>query len=146
MRTLIHELRPAAVAEDGLIPALHKHVDSLKQRDGLVVELNIHGDANIGREQEEGLFRIVQESLNNVSKHAQVDKARVTLQQTNRRVVLAVEDQGVGFDVSAVAPGEEHLGLTGIRERTEMLKGNLKVESSPGEGTRITVDIPAEVT
>ena len=80
MRTLIHELRPAAVAEDGLIPALHKHVDSLKQRDGLVVELNIHGDPSIGREQEEGLFRIVQESLNNVSKHARVDKALVTLQ------------------------------------------------------------------
>ena len=145
MRTLIHELHPAAVAEGGLIPALHKHVDSLKQRDGLVVELNIHSDASIGREQEEGLFRIVQESLNNVSKHAQVDKALVTLQQTNGRVVLAVEDQGVGFDVSAVPPGEEHFGLTSIRERTEMLKGNLKVESSPGEGTRIMVDIPAEV-
>ena len=146
MRTLILELRPAAVAQDGLIPALHKHVDSLKQRDGLVVELNIHGDSSIGSEQEEGLFRIVQESLNNVSKHARVDKALVTLQQTNGRVVLAVEDQGVGFDVSEVPLGEEHMGLTSIRERTEMLKGNLKVESSPGKGTRITVDIPAEVT
>ena len=145
MRTLIHELRPAAVVEDGLIPALHKHVDSLKQRDGLVVELNIHGEARIGGEQQDGLFRIVQESLNNVSKHAQVDKALVTLQQTNGRVVLAIEDNGVGFDVSAVPPGEEHMGLTSIRERTEMLKGDLKVESSPGEGTRITVDIPAEV-
>ena len=146
MRTLILELRSAAVAQDGLIPALHKHVDSLKQRDGLVVELNIHGDSSIGSEQEEGLFRIVQESLNNVSKHARVDKALVTLQQTNGRVVLAVEDQGVGFDVSEVPLGEEHMGLTSIRERTEMLKGNLKVESSPGKGTRITVDIPAEVT
>ena len=146
MRTLIHELRPAAVAEDGLIPALHKHVDSLKQRDGLVVDLNIHSDASIGRQQEEGLFRIVQESLNNVSKHARVDKALVTLQQTNGRVVLAIEDKGVGFDVSEVPPGEEHMGLTSIRERTEMLKGEFKVESSPGKGTRITVDIPAEVT
>ena len=146
MRTLIHELRPAAVAEDGLIPALHKHVDSLKQRDGLVVELDVHGDASIGRQQEEGLFRIVQESLNNVSKHARVDKALVTLQQNNGRVVLAVEDQGVGFDASAVPASAEHMGLSSIRERTEMLKGKLKVESSPGKGTRITVDIPAEVT
>lgn len=111
MRTLIHELRPTAVAEEGLIPALHHHVDSLEQRDGLVVELNIHGDSSIGREQEEGLFRIVQESLNNVSKHARVDKAQITLQQTNGRVVLAVEDQGVGFDVSTVPQGEEHIGL-----------------------------------
>ena len=146
MRTLIHELRPAAVAEDGLIPALRKHLDSLEQRDGLVVELNIRGDASMGREQEEGLFRIVQESLNNVSKHARVDRALVTLHGTNGRVVLAVEDQGVGFDVSAVPPGAGHMGLTSIRERTEMLKGNLKVESSPDKGTRITVDIPAEVT
>ena len=146
MRTLIHELRPAAVVEEGLIPALYKHMDSLQQRDGLVVELNIHGDASMGREQEEGLFRIVQESLNNVSKHARVDKALVTLQQTNGRVVVAIEDQGVGFDISLVPPGEEHMGLSSIRERTEMLKGTLKVESSPGQGTRITVDIPAEVT
>ena len=145
MRTLIHELRPAAVVEDGLIPALHKHVASLNQRDGLVVELNVHGDASIGGEQAQGLFRIVQESLNNVSKHARVDKALVTLQQTNGRVVLAIEDKGVGFDVSEVPPGEEHMGLSSIRERTEMLKGNLKVESAPGQGTRITVDFPVEV-
>ena len=117
----------------------------LKQRDGFVVELNIHSEASLGREQEEGLFRIIQESLNNVSRHARVDKALVTLQQTNGRVVLAVEDQGVGFDVSAVPPGAEHMGLTSIRERTEMLRGNIKVESAPGEGTRIIVDIPAEV-
>jgi len=94
------------------------------------------------REQEMELFRIVQEALNNVSKHARTDQAEVTLQMTGGSVLLLIEDHGVGFDASNFEPGGESTGLRGMRERAEILGGTLEVESSPGEGTRIVVTLP----
>ncbi len=140
MRNLIFQLHP--VTDEGLVPALRRHLAAIESRDGLAVEFRMEGDGQLLREQERDLFRIVQEALNNVSKHAHTDRAEVTLRMTDGSVLLLIEDHGVGFDPSSFEPGGESMGLRGMRERAEIQEGTLEVESSPGEGTRIVVTLP----
>jgi signal transduction histidine kinase len=142
MRSLISQLRPTNASEAGLATAIHKHLATLRSQYGLAVEFQQEGDGQLSREQEQGLFRIVQEALNNVSKHAHTDKAVVTLRITDGRALLLVEDHGAGFCLSPGYSSEGHFGLSNMRERAELQGGTFKVESLPGEGTRITVDIP----
>ena len=142
MRGLIFELRPPAVEDEGLVPALRKHAAALQSRDGLAVELRIEGERRLSGDQERRLFRIVQEALNNISKHAQTDRAVVTLTMDNGRVLLLIEDDGTGFDPNAIEPGQATMGLAIMHERTEMMGGTFEVESCLGEGTRIRVEIP----
>jgi len=139
MRDLISQLHP--VTDEGLVPALRHHLAALESREGLTVEFRVEGDVQLDREQEEGLFRIVQEALNNVSKHARTDKAAVILRMATGAVSLLIEDQGAGFDPSRNEP-HGGMGLRGMRERAEMQGGTLEVESGPGEGTRIRVTVP----
>ena len=141
MRSLIYQLRPTYVAEEGLVPAIHNHLATLKSRDGLMVDLHVEGEGRLPREREEGMFRIVQEALNNVSRHAMTDRAVVTLRMVDGRASLLIEDLGVGFDPSLVGRSEAHVGLASMRERIEMQGGTFKVESRPGEGTRVTVEV-----
>jgi signal transduction histidine kinase len=142
MRALIQQLRPSPVEEGGLASALHKHLTALERREGLKVALQVEGEGQLPREQEEGLFRIVQEALNNVVKHAQTDKAAVRLQLEDGRVSLLIEDQGAGFDPSVSGSARGGFGLTSMRERIEMLGGALEVKSSPGKGTQVLVQVP----
>jgi len=146
MRSLISHLRPKTVAEEGLIPALRRHVDERGNQDGLTVALNLEGyvedDTRLPPETEEALFRIVQEALNNVVKHAQTDQAEVRLHLSDELVTLLIEDSGVGFDPAHVKLGTSHLGLTSMRERVKALGGRLEIESQPGAGTHIKVEVP----
>jgi signal transduction histidine kinase len=142
MRALIQQLRPSPVEEGGLASALHKHLTALERREGLKVGLQVEGEGQLPREQEEGLFRIVQEALNNVVKHAQTDKAAVRLQLEDGRVSLLIEDQGAGFDPSVSGSARGGFGLTSMRERIEMLGGALEVKSSPRKGTQVLVQVP----
>lgn len=141
MRSLIQHLHTSPVGEHGLARALQDHLTALKRRDNLTVDLRIEGDRALQSEQAEGLFRIAQEALNNVIKHAQTDSAKVTLRIEDRQVSLLIEDRGVGFVSS---PGEsvgEGFGMASMRERAKLLGGTLVVESSPGEGTRVLVEV-----
>ena len=140
---MIHQLRPTTVGEQGLVPALQNHLDAVKNRSGLAVQLRVKGEVRLRREQEEGLFRIVQEVLNNVSKHAETDRAIVTLRTENGRFSLLVKDDGIGFDPSQLESKADSMGMVSMRERAEQHGGTLKVESHPGEGTLIRVDIPS---
>lgn len=142
MRSLIFHLRPTTVDEEGLVEALRKHVAALESHQGLTVALRVEGEKRLGRHQERRLFRIIQEALNNVSKHAQTDRAAVTLRMAGGRVWVQIEDQGRGFDPRAVGESGDHLGLVGMRERVERMGGVFTVESCPGEGTRIAVEVP----
>jgi signal transduction histidine kinase len=146
MRSLISHLRPKTVAEEGLILALRRHVAERKKQDGLTVALDLEGYEEEGRrlppEAEEALFRIVQEALNNVVKHAQTDQAGVRLRLREKTVSLLIEDQGVGFDPARASSGTSHLGLTSMRERVKALGGALRIESEPQAGTRIEVEVP----
>ena len=87
------------------------------------------------------MFRISQEALNNVVKHAQADKAYLTLRFDGDRVFLQVEDQGIGFDPQALNTAEDHMGLTSMQERVDAMGGQLTIDSKPGQGTRVTVEL-----
>lgn len=144
MRSLISQLRPRLATEDGLIPALRRHCAERGNQDGLAVALHLEecqeGARRLPPETEEALFRIVQEALNNVVKHAQTDRVEVRLRLTDDVVSLLIEDHGVGFDSNDVDSRARHLGLTSMQERAKTIGATFAIESQPGSGTRIRVE------
>jgi signal transduction histidine kinase len=141
MRSLIFELRPTAVTELGLIPALRHHVVTLERQYGLMVDLQVSGEPHLSELEAQRLFRVSQEALNNVVKHAHTDRACLTLRFDGEHVYLQVEDQGIGFDPQSLGKAENHIGFVSMRERVEAMGGLLTVDSQPGQGTRVTVEV-----
>jgi signal transduction histidine kinase len=140
MRALLFELRPEALAEEGLVAALTKHATALQARHQLPVELHVGAEPEISLEAKEALYRIAQEALHNTVKHAQARSVCLRLERDATGLRLEVSDDGVGFDPTAAYPG--HLGQHSMRERAERAGGVLSVASTPGKGTRITVRLP----
>jgi signal transduction histidine kinase len=142
MRALIFELRPGALAEEGLVAALTKQASALTAREGLTIEVDGPGERlPLPPEAEEQLYRLGQEALANVVKHAQASSARVRI-AADDTVVLEVSDDGRGFDPAAVGRG--HFGLRSMRGRVADLEGRLEVTSLPGRGTVLRVEVPAQ--
>jgi signal transduction histidine kinase len=141
MRALIFELRPGALAEEGLVAALAKQAAALSAREGLVIEVDGPARLPIGPEVEEQLYRLGQEALANVVKHAQASTATVRIAATGDTVSIEVSDDGRGFDPAAVGP--EHFGLRSMRGRVAELGGHLELASTPGRGTVLRVVVPA---
>lgn len=143
MRSLIQQLHPHSPTEDGLAPALRRLAAERQASDGLEVALRITGERRLPEKVEADLFRIAHEALNNIIKHAQTNHAVITLNMENAsRVWMSIEDAGIGFDpakVRATQPG--HLGLTSMKERIQALGGTLIVDSKPGNGTRVRVEL-----
>ncbi len=146
IRDLSHLLHPAILDDLGLTAALANHLEGFTKRHGIKTEL-LHEQMSqrLAPELEVALYRIVQEALTNVSKHAHASICRVYLQGLTTTVVVTIEDDGSGFDVGAVerlehAPG---LGLIGMRERVQQLGGTFRIETAPGQGTRLTLELPA---
>lgn len=146
LRGLITELRPAALDQLGLEPAVLALADRFRSR-GLDVDVDVdlafEADVAEGRlrpELETGIYRIVQEALTNAVKHGDARRAAVELEERERRVHVSVRDDGTGFDPAAASDG---FGLVGMRERVELLGGELTVESAPGSGTRVRASLPA---
>jgi len=142
MRALLKKLRPKTITQDGLVPALKQHIKERQDKDGFNVNLTIEGDRILPAGIEEALFRIIQEALNNVVKHSGVDSANITLRFGEDALSICIEDQGRGFHVSEVDKGSSHLGLSSMNERAKLLGGTFTIESEPGYGTRIYVEIP----
>jgi signal transduction histidine kinase len=143
MRSLVFELRPTAVSEQGLIPALRHHIVTLERQHGLVVALQVTGESHLTDLEAQRLFRVIQEALNNVVKHARTDRASATLEFESGRVLARIEDEGQGFVPEAVGAQEQGIGLSTMRERVEMLGGTFTIDSSPGAGTRVIVGLVA---
>lgn len=144
IRNLALDLRPSALDELGLIPALQDYVRDFSHRVGILVELEATPVKDrLPPEVEVSLFRVIQEGLTNIAKHSQANHGWVRLQVKKRAVEVAVWDEGVGFEVDKVmhSPGRS-LGLFGIRERVELMGGNFTVESRPGGGTRLRIVVP----
>ena len=146
IRRLIHDLRPVALDELGLGPALREYAARYQEEQGLTVVLSLaKGDERLPAPLETALFRVVQEALANVAKHAQAQRVEIDLTYKQEGVNLRVTDDGRGFDPQAPRPGT-HVGLWSMRERVEQLGGQITIESVPGRGTQLTVNIPAEET
>lgn len=140
MRALIFELRPESLKQEGLVAALAKQAAALRARHGLALETHLGPEPAMSLEAKEALYRVAQEALNNIAKHAKAHKVHLRLHQANGWVRLEVCDDGVGFDSRRAYPG--HLGLVSMRERIERLGGRFWIESSPGAGTTVRAELP----
>jgi signal transduction histidine kinase len=143
MRLLIFELRPSVVELQGLVPALQARLEAVEERAGMGVEFNVDGDLDLSDEIQDGLYRIAQEALNNALKHAKANHITLNISGSLSAVVLEVIDDGQGFDPDTAVEGGG-LGLDGIIERAELMRGDLKLESKPGSGTRVRIEVPYE--
>jgi len=140
LRVLSHELRPRILDDLGLVPALELLIKGISTRSGLPIELVGSTGGRLSLAVETALYRIVQEALTNVSRHAEAKRARVELDRTAAGVRCTVTDDGRGFDVRA--DGARGLGLLGIEERVEALGGRLELHSTLGTGTKLAVSLP----
>ncbi|MBI5289169.1 MAG: GAF domain-containing protein [Chloroflexi bacterium] len=140
MRALIFELRPESLQTEGLVAAIEKQVASTRARYGLDVTAELGTEPDIRLDVKEALYRVAQEALHNVVKHAHANHVRVGLATANGHVALEVRDDGRGFDPDGSYPG--HVGLHSMRERIEKLHGTITIESRPGDGASIEVRVP----
>ena len=127
MRSLIQQLRPKPITADGLEAALRKHFAERQVKEGLLVDFQVEGSRRLPDEAEEALFRVVQEALNNVCKHAGTGQAFVRL-RLNDPVRVCIEDHGCGFEPQAIDTKSQHVGLASMTERIQALGGVLVIE------------------
>ncbi len=138
VRRIALELRPAVLDDLGLVAAIQAHVDDVNAAGGVRATLTSEGlDRRLPPEIELALYRVAQEALTNVVRHARASSARARLARSGARVTLEIEDDGTGFDARLSRPAGG-LGLEGMRERMALIGGEVRVESNPGRGTRIT--------
>jgi signal transduction histidine kinase len=141
VRRLTVELRPPALDDFGLGAALERLVGIVGERSGLTLDVNVGVPAGaLSPEHETAIYRIVQEALTNIVKHASANSVSIVVATADGVVRTVIEDDGVGFAVGAVR--EQALGLVGMRERALLLGGRFEVESSPGSGTTIVAEVP----
>jgi PAS domain S-box-containing protein len=146
VRRFSRDLRPSVLDDLGLLPALEWVTEDLKNTYWIEVQLKVLGDERrLFAEAELLLFRIVQESLRNIAKHAKATKAEVKVKFDEDKITVTISDNGTGFeppeDLGALTPTGK-LGLAGMQERVQLLGGKLKLESKPGKGTKVIVEAP----
>ena len=150
LRRSIYALRPSDLERLGFLAALRKHVNEFRQQNKISVRLSVlEGESRLPPALEFTLFRVVQEALNNVRKHAGANRLWIELDLTSPRAVsLTVRDDGRGFDLAEAMVGaasRDHLGLMQMRERVEAMQGTLVIETGPDSGTTIKATLPIEV-
>jgi two-component system sensor histidine kinase DegS len=145
-RKIIFDLRPMILDDLGLIATIHYFINKLEQRVGLRVDFNVIGDeTKVAKHIEISLFRVIQEALNNVSKHAGVDVAKIVIEYNSEYISVVIEDAGSGFnmqDVDSTHPESDCYGLLGMEERVKILKGQFLVDTKAFQGTKIRVLVP----
>ncbi|MEN3357545.1 MAG: hypothetical protein V7637_1527 [Mycobacteriales bacterium] len=145
MRSLVETLRPADLDADGLAGALRKRVELLRRVHHVPLTLTVRGPAQLrDRTLAAEVFRVATEALSNALQHAAAQRITVNLDTGGDAVRLVVADDGVGFDLAAVRRSSRRLGLTSMRERAEALGGVLHVDTAPGAGTRLTLEVPTD--
>lgn len=147
VRKIIFDLRPMVLDDLGLVPALKRYFATYKEQYGLDVEFLFFGqerrlDGNV----EAALFRIIQEAVNNIKKHAQVNSAVVKMEMLPNKLTISIRDLGKGFILNTINEEKDgnRYGLVGIHERVQLLKGKLKIDTAPGKGTHICITIPLQ--
>jgi two-component system sensor histidine kinase DegS len=146
MQRFVQDLRPSLLDDLGLIPAVRSLVKGLQESDGIDAELKVPGgERRFTPEVELLLFRIVQEALNNIRRHARASEAQVAMEFDGDEVKVTISDNGRGFELREGVddlPRIGKLGLAGMRERARLLGGTLEVKSVPGKGTTLVINIP----
>jgi two-component system sensor histidine kinase DegS len=144
VRRFIFNLRPASLTEAGLIQTLHYYAQDYSDQFNIPVEVNLPESLSLTPNQELVVFRVIQEALQNIQKHAEAESAEVNVQQrTGGPLVVTITDNGKGFDTKLVQQGRaSSAGLVSMRERAATVGGTLKLDSRPGTGTTITLTLP----
>jgi len=146
VRNLALDLRPAMLDHLGLGAALRWYLDRQAQRAGFAAELVVEGlERRLPPEVEIACYRLVQEAVTNVARHARARRVRVELRQSKSELRVLIRDDGCGFDVRhtrAGGPAGEHLGLISMEERVSFLGGEFRIESSPNRGSEIRARLP----
>ncbi|HEU0295231.1 MAG TPA: sensor histidine kinase [Anaerolineales bacterium] len=139
IQSLVSQLKPRSIAEEGLPTALRRFADERGSRDGLQLSLEIHEERTLSEAETLGLYAIAHEALTNVIKHSGVRQATIRLNLEAKESCLEIEDHGLGFEPQTASGQPGHLGLAGMSERAQEIGWKLCVESQPGQGTRILV-------
>ncbi len=140
-RLLIYELRPQVLEAEGLAAALNARLEAVERRSGIAAQLDIGGLPDLPPQVETNLYRILLEALNNSLKHAHASRVDIAIHNRDDRITLIVADDGVGFDPAS--PGIlGGMGLDGMKERASQVGAQLVIESTPGQGARVVVEVP----
>lgn len=142
-RRIAADLRPLILDDLGLVPALEWLAEAFAQRHAVQCGLEVDASLELQEPHATTVFRIVQECLANVAKHAQARNVHVRVLRSDTGVLLSVQDDGVGFDVGQ-APQPASLGIAGLRQRAKLLHGSVVLTSAPGQGTRVEAAIPLD--
>ena len=143
MHRLALQLRTSVIDALGLAEAITRYAQDCRRRSGLAIDVALPGldELRLPPEVETALYRIVQEALTNVIRHAEAQTASIYIERRESSVRAIIEDDGRGFDPTTI-PSDGHLGVHGIRERAELLGGTLIIESEPGHGAALYVELP----
>lgn len=142
LRAAVVELRPAALDEDGLVATLRTQIQVLDRAHSARVTFSSNGVRALPASQEEAMLRVAQEALHNALRHSGATRVAVTLERRGPGAVLRVTDDGSGFEPTAIRSAGRHLGLVSMRDRSSGVGGKLTVESAPGKGTMIEMEVP----
>ncbi|WP_326583788.1 GAF domain-containing sensor histidine kinase [Streptomyces sp. NBC_00487] len=142
LRAAVVELRPAGLDEDGLVATLRTQIHVLDRAHSARVTFSGRGARALPAAQEEAMLRVAQEALHNALRHAGAERVDVTLDRHGGGAVLRVTDDGAGFDPQVIRRAGRHLGLVSMRDRASGVGGRLTVESAPGKGTTIEMEVP----
>lgn len=142
LRAAVVELRPAALDEDGLVHTLRTHIQVLDRAHSARVTFDSCGVRALPAAQEEAMLRVAQEALHNALRHSGADRVDVTIAPRGPGAVLSVTDNGKGFEPRTVRRAGRHLGLVSMRDRSSGVGGRLTVQSAPGQGTTIEMEVP----
>ncbi len=136
---LIQEMYPLALEEKGLVTVLREYLYEWENRTEIQVNLKVAGERRLSLQIEQALYRIAQEGLANIARHSQATQVNINLDYSNGTVHMSVSDNGRGFDLAHKPPG---VGLRSMQERAKMIKGQMKIEANPGQGTHIQINVP----
>lgn len=142
-RGVIDDLRPSILDDVGLVPAIEKYLKRVKEENHISVSFEVGRSVpRLSSEVETAVYRIIQEALSNVRKHARATEVKVEIASQGNRLVAKVADNGCGFDIEMVDTEGDNWGLIGMRERAEIIGSFLQIESSIGQGTMVRLEIP----
>ena len=136
---LIQEMYPLALKEKGLVTALREYIYEWENRTDIQADLRVEGGQPLPLQTEQAIYRIVQESLANVSRHSKAERVEIAVCYTPDAIQVSIMDNGQGFDVNQKPTG---VGLQSMRERAAMIGGEINVDAFPGKGTRVTIQAP----